>query len=280
MRSALRCLVARSSVASLNMSNILSGDFTSGAHIPLWLRGVTPPRYSKLTSDVDCDVCIVGGGIAGVSAAYHLSSAGQKVVLLEDGELASGETGRSTAHLMSKLDDHFSVLSKHHGVHGASLAYASHAAAIDVIERTVADHRIDCGFERIDGYLFPGNGVPSNFIDTEYAAGESVGVRDMRLLPRAPIAAYDTGPSIVYGRQGMVDPVRYLYGLARAATALGADIYTHTRAATIEGSRAGAACVTTPDGVSVRARFAIEATNVPGTNLLRLHAKQKCTRYV
>ena len=53
------------------------------------------------------DVCIVGGGITGLTTAYLLARAGSRVVVLESGELGSGETCRTTAHLASALDDRF-----------------------------------------------------------------------------------------------------------------------------------------------------------------------------
>ena len=67
-------------------------------------------------------VCVIGGGIAGLTTAYLLRRAGHEVQLLEaTGALASGETGRTTAHLSSVLDDGFHRLEHLFGTDGARL---------------------------------------------------------------------------------------------------------------------------------------------------------------
>src|SRR5689334_22360330 len=63
--------------------------------------------FPTLAENLETDVVIIGGGLAGVSTAYCLSKAGKKIVLVEDGNIGSGETGHTTAHLVTALDDRF-----------------------------------------------------------------------------------------------------------------------------------------------------------------------------
>src|SRR3954452_21333719 len=91
---------------------------------------VPPP----LDQDQHADVCIIGAGIAGITTAYLLARVGKRVIVLEDGAVGGGETGRTTAHLSNALDDRYHVLERVHGAEGARLAAASHSAAIDLIE--------------------------------------------------------------------------------------------------------------------------------------------------
>lgn len=114
----------------------------------------TLPLFPSLAKGEHADVCIVGAGIAGLTTAYLLGRAGKSVVVLDDGPIVSGETERTTAHLVTALDDRYFELERLHGQKGAHLAAQSHAAAIDQIERIVAEEKIDCDFERLDGYLF------------------------------------------------------------------------------------------------------------------------------
>lgn len=90
---------------------------------------------------------VVGAGIAGLSTAYLLGQAGKQVVL-EDGELASGESGRTTAHLFNALDDRYAHLEQLFGLEGARLAAESHTAAFAQIDK-----------HRLTGYG-PSSGVP------------------------------------------------------------------------------------------------------------------------
>ena len=63
-----------------------------------------------LEGDRDVDVCVVGAGIAGMSTAYMLARAGRQVLLLERRCVGCGDTGLTTAHLSSAMDDGFGTL--------------------------------------------------------------------------------------------------------------------------------------------------------------------------
>src|SRR5687768_886202 len=134
--------------------NNKSGELTSGQNISYWLDSVKPQEYSKLNRDINTDVLIVGGGMAGLTTAYCLLKEGKKVVLLEDGLIGSGESGRTTAHITYALDDRYYEIEKAFGEDGTRLAAESHNAAIDWIERTIAAENGECKFERVDGFLF------------------------------------------------------------------------------------------------------------------------------
>src|SRR6185503_20384588 len=129
-------------------------ELTSGDSPSPWLTSASRPIFPKLEGDVEVDVAINGGGMFGLSAAYFLSQEGKRVAVLEDGVIGSGETGRTTAHLASALDDRFFRLIQLHGEDGARLGWQSHAAAIDEIEEIVGRHRMACDFERLPGVLF------------------------------------------------------------------------------------------------------------------------------
>src|SRR5437773_1626540 len=103
----------------------------SGRTVSLWMPTEGIPSFVPLDSNITADVCIIGAGIAGLSTAYLLAREGQRVVVLDDGPIVSGETERTTAHLASALDDRFFELEKMHGQEGSRLAAQSHAAAID-----------------------------------------------------------------------------------------------------------------------------------------------------
>ena len=127
---------------------------SSGARDSIWVKTADVPQRSALSGDANTDVCIVGGGISGLSTAYLLACAGKSVIVLEDGEIGSGETGRTTAHLVNVLDDRYSEIERLHGEEGSRRAAESHTKAVDQIEAIVREEKIDCDFLRLDGYLF------------------------------------------------------------------------------------------------------------------------------
>lgn len=237
---------------------------------PIWLENVKSPEPHALTNDVFADVCIIGAGISGLSVAYHLTHAGKSVVLLDDGPVANGQTACTTAHLANALDDRFTEIERLHGEEGARLAAASHMAAIDFIESVVRTEKIDCDFQRLDGYLFAPKGDASDLIDHELEAARKAGCLVERLA-RAPLH-YDTGPCLRFQRQGQFHPLKYTNGLARAIVRDGGRIFSHTHATKVQGG--GDAHVVTEKGPIVQSRAIVVATNAPMNDLVAIHTKQ------
>jgi glycine/D-amino acid oxidase-like deaminating enzyme len=108
-----------------------------------------PPSNDPLKQNSSANVCIIGAGIAGLTAAYLLAREGKAVIVLDDGPIGGGMTARTTAHLTNALDDRFYELARLFGEEGSRLAAQSHTAAIDRVESIVRDEKIDCEFERI-----------------------------------------------------------------------------------------------------------------------------------
>jgi glycine/D-amino acid oxidase-like deaminating enzyme len=124
----------------------------SGQTTSIWMDTAHVPQRHELAEDLRAEVCVVGAGIAGMTTAYLLAREGKEVVVLDDGPIGGGMTGRTTAHLVNALDDRYFELERLHGERGAQLAAESHTAAIDRVEAIVAEEKIDCDFERVDGY--------------------------------------------------------------------------------------------------------------------------------
>src|SRR5690349_10859783 len=144
------------------------GVTTSGSNISFWLDSVEPIRYSPLGTSLKTEVVIVGAGIAGLSVAYCLSKAGKQVVVVEDGFVGSGETGRTTAHLVNALDDRYAEIERVLGEEKCRLAAESHTEAINFVEKVVRDEHIECDFKRVDGFLFLHPTDEAKTIDEEF----------------------------------------------------------------------------------------------------------------
>ncbi|MEP6933517.1 MAG: FAD-dependent oxidoreductase [Nitrospirota bacterium] len=248
----------------------------SGRSISVWMDTAKLPRFSKLLMNEQAQVCIVGAGIAGLTTAYLLGRAGKSVIVLDDGPIVSGETERTTAHLVTALDDHYADLERLHGGKGARLAAESHAAAIDRIEHTVREEQIDCDFERLSGYLFVPPGESTDILDREMAAAQRAGLSDVHMVARAPITLFDTGRTLCFPRQAQFHPVKYLAALAQAIIRDGGRIYTATHSAKIVGGES--ARITTEDGHTVTSEAVVVATNTPVNDLLAIHTKQAAYR--
>src|SRR5256884_2707088 len=110
----------------------------------VWMDTTEVALESALTERTSADVCIVGAGIAGMTTAYLLAREGKSVVVLDDGPIGGGMTARTTAHLVTALDDRYFELERLHGEDGARLAARSHAASINRVEQIITEEKIDC----------------------------------------------------------------------------------------------------------------------------------------
>ena len=235
------------------------------------------PAFQPLKEDLTAEVVVVGGGIAGLTTAYLLSKEGRDVVLLEDGELASGESGRTTAHLSNALDEHYFNLESIFGKEGARLAAESHSAAIDRIEQIIKDENIACDFARVDGYLFLHEEGNARDLKKELEAAHRAGLREVEYLAEADNVGFRTGECLRFPRQGQFHILKYLRGLAQAITKHGGRIFTHTHVTDVKGG--DQAQVETTDGRVVRASAGIVvATNSPFNDRVVMHTKQSTYR--
>lgn len=244
--------------------------------VPFWIVGESLPKYPRIATDVRVDVCVVGAGMAGLSVAYEVLRSGRSVVVLDRSGVGGGETSRSTAHLGTALDDRYFVLEHLHGAKGARMAAESHAAAINRVEHIVAEEKIACGFERLDGYLVADPGDQEDLIGRELLAAHRAGLNDVEIVACAPTLALGSGRCLRFPRQAQMNPARYASGLADAITRAGGQIFSETKAQTIEGGRP--ATVHTAEGPIVTADNVVVATNSPINNLFAMHTKQAAYR--
>lgn len=241
----------------------------------IWFETSSVPKFPALSRDLDCDACVVGGGIAGITTAYLLLQQGLSVVLIEDGEIGSSETGHTSAHLSNALDTRYHALEEIHGQDKVHLAAESHTAAISWIERTVGQEKIDCNFQRVNGYLFAPPGESIMVLEKEWGAARRAGLA-VAGAPRAPWKSYDTGRCLFFPRQAQFHPLKYLSGLAARIAQLGGQIYTNTHASRIIGGEN--AQVLVQGGQVISAKYIVVTTNVPINDKVVMHTKQASYR--
>lgn len=245
--------------------------------VSLWMGTTRVPAYAPLAGDTRADVCIVGAGIAGLTAAYTLAGVGHDVVVLDQRGLDGGQTARTTGHLCSALDDRYCELEELFGEDGAREAARSHAAAVNAIEDLCRNESIDCGFARVDGYLVrgPGDGGGDDFLGRELEAAARAGL-DVERVAQAPGAFSGFGEALRFGEQAQFSALRYLSGLADAVRRRGVRIHGGTHVVDVEGGSDARA--TTTEGLQVRANAIVVAANVPFNDRLAIHTKQAAYR--
>jgi glycine/D-amino acid oxidase-like deaminating enzyme/nitrite reductase/ring-hydroxylating ferredoxin subunit len=248
-------------------------DISSGASATPWLTSASRPIFPLLEEDLEVDVVIVGGGISGLTTAYLLTKEkGLRVAVLEDGAIGSGETGRTTAHLASALDDRFERLIELHGEDGARRAYQSHAAAIDEIEAIAERHRIDCDFERLPGFLFTPPGESTDLLDREFEACPPDRVSGSSLDAPGPAGALRERSLPDVPRPGAVPSAPLSRRVVGGDRAPGGRIFERTRVEDFElGERIKIAARAKG---AVTARALVVATNAPFLSRFKFPLRQ------
>lgn len=239
------------------------------------------PLSDVLAEETTCEVCVVGAGVSGLCVAYELASRGHRVIVVDGDELGRGETARSTAHLVTALDERYFVLEEQYGRAVTAAAATAHARGIDWIEEVVARHQIDCGFCRVPGTLV----VPrhraedaESLISREHAAAARAGIA-CESLDSCHVPGGCRSAALQFPRQAQLQPVALLAGLAHAIQKAGGLVVTNHPVTDIRASRTPLQC--TAGGKLIQARHMVIASHaIPESLRPRLRKVRSVVSYV
>lgn len=185
-------------------------------------------RHAPLDGDASCDVAIVGGGLAGLSAALELAARGFDVRLLEARELGGGASGRNGGQVIHGLACDPAEIEGQLGAAAARQVWDMSIEAIDLIRERCARFDIDAEWQ--DGFL--GVACTARKARALMAGAEFAATRygyPMRPIEGAEVRRWVDSPRYVAAvhdpRSGHLHPLKYVLGLARAAASQGAVLH-------------------------------------------------------
>lgn len=216
-------------------------------------------NYPKLTADTEADTVVVGGGLAGVWCAYLLAKAGIDVLLVEKKKLGSGETEYTTAFLNQTIDTALADLVKMFGEEEAKLVWQSHRDAIDLIEKTIKEERIECEFKRTPVYVYVRDEKEYKYLKEEHECATKLGF-STDLLP-SPRLGFKVHGAMIIRNQAKYHPMKFLENLALASEEIGARIHEGTEVEEI--SSKGGLKVLLKNGRVIKAKKVVIATYDP-----------------
>ena len=187
------------------------------------------PARQPQRGDVEADVCVVGGGIAGCSTALHLAERGYRVVLLEGRRIGWGASGRSGGQAIFGYAAGQDKLIAEVGREHARRLFDLSVEALDLLRDTVARHSIDCDLHWGQVHVAV---KPRQVDELQAWRDELASDCDYRTLrwmdrdeTRALIASDRYLGGLIDTRSGHLHPLNYTLGLARAAEAAGALLH-------------------------------------------------------
>jgi glycine/D-amino acid oxidase-like deaminating enzyme/nitrite reductase/ring-hydroxylating ferredoxin subunit len=234
----------------------------------LWIATTEKNIFPTLRNSISVDVAIIGGGIAGLTAAYLLKTSGKTVAVLDQSSIATGESGHTTAHLTEAIDSRYHVLISDFGLDGAKKVAESSRLAIDKIESLVKTLNISCDFKKVPGYLYTTRQDHVSELKKELKASQRCGIQS-NWIKNVPLP-FATHGAIQFENQAQFHPRKYLTALARSIPGDGSHIYEHSRA--IEAHEGEPCRISTEKG-TVLAGELIVTTNTPSFNRVTLHTK-------
>lgn len=234
------------------------------------------PHFDTVKKNQKTEICIVGGGITGVSIAYEMALRGHKVMLVEAFRMGSGQTSRTTAHLTCQLEEQFLELLKMHDEETVRVFYEAHRKAIDIIEENILKENISCDFKRLDGHLFQGANFDKEKLWKEVEAAKKCGAQ-LEYVEAVPFLS-DQLPGLRFKNQAQFNPLKYIRGLIEAMSEMDVTIYEGTHIQDMRQEDRENWILLTDSGHQINAHHLIVATNTPVNNRFHIHTRQYAYR--
>jgi gamma-glutamylputrescine oxidase len=197
--------------------------------------------HAPLRGEVTVDVAVLGGGIAGCSAALHLAKRGYKVALLEARRVGYGASGRSGGQTIFGLAVAQRKLEREVGRDDARRVFDLSIEALDLTQSLIQEYAIDCDYRPNHVHLAV---KPRHVRELDQWARElheDYGYSSVRLLNRDELQGHVRSERYLGGlldpRSGHLQPLKYTQGLARAAMRAGALLYEDSEIVRYEDGR-------------------------------------------
>lgn len=195
-------------------------------------------RHAPLMGDLKADICIIGGGFTGLSAAVACAEAGLDVVLLEAEQAGFGASGRNGGQMIPGFNMAGDDLVKLVGADIGHRLYRLAISARDRVHARIAQHGIDCDLRHGHIHLaakkrdFAYFEEEVAFSDKLLGVGEAVLVPSSEIGQHVNVGGYHGGVYVPKG--GHLHPLKYARGLASAARTAGAKIFEGSRVVSVD----------------------------------------------
>ncbi|HZJ85107.1 MAG TPA: FAD-dependent oxidoreductase [Syntrophomonadaceae bacterium] len=222
-----------------------------------WLDSSKATRYRELGKDLQVDVAIIGGGIAGISSAYLLCKAGARVAVLEADRILQGTTGHTTAKITCQHALIYAKLKKEQGGELAKQYAEANEKGLHMIAQIAADNNIKCDFSWQPAYIYTSQEKYVKEIEDEVVAAQSLGIEaDFVEAIKLPIII-EAG--LKFPNQAQFHPLKFLQALAQEIVKNEGLIFENTEAVQIVDNQV----VITRRGNRIKASEIIIASHYP-----------------
>lgn len=232
-----------------------------------WLDSTKKTNYPSLNQNIEVDVCIIGGGISGVTSAFMLKRKGLNVALLEVDNILEGTTARTTAKITSQHGLIYKKLIDQVGENKAKQYIDANETAIKFIKNIVKEKNIDCDFKELPAYVYASTDEYIKKIKDEVDASKKLGMNSTFVenldLP------FDVKGAIRFENQAQFHPRKYLLELADEVDGNGSYIFENTKVIDIQDGDI-VKIITSNENI-ISAKKVVIATHFPIENFRALY---------
>ena len=218
--------------------------------------------FATLQGEVHSDVCIIGAGYTGLSAALHLAQKGYSVSIIEAKKVGWGASGRNGGQVSMDHNMDHSELVKKVGVDGANALWDMSVESVDLVKDLIKVHAIDCDLKPGVLHVAAKRGHNQHMLDSVKYKKEVLNYDAIRHVSEEEVQAM-LGTDKYFAGELLTDaahlhPLNYALGLAAACVKAGVTIYEDSRVTDYNGG--SDAKVQTQLGV-VKAKYVLLACN-------------------
>jgi glycine/D-amino acid oxidase-like deaminating enzyme/nitrite reductase/ring-hydroxylating ferredoxin subunit len=225
-----------------------------------WKRTTAPSRFSPASGRIHVDVAVVGGGIAGLTTAFLLKSAGLRVAVLEADRVGGGASGASLGRLTALERLTYAAMEQARGREATRTYAAANQWALTWITEIVHRLGIECALHPRPGLVYTTDPNSTRAIEREIAAAGRAGLAvqgvDASDLP-FPIEAGGYVPD-----EAHFNPLRYCQGLAHVINVDGSSVFEGSRVVEVDGETQPLS-VQTSGGARILASWVVMASGLP-----------------
>lgn len=198
-----------------------------------WLSENQKSKFPKIEKNYNTEVCVIGGGICGLSIGYELAKNNIKTIILERDHIGEKTSGNTTAKITLQHNLIYDYLINSFGIEFATKYFKANKEAIENIKNIIDLENIECDFEWQDNYVYTVKKEELQKIHNEIKAINSLEENYAEFVIDSELPFKIEG-AIKIKKQAQFHPIKYMNGLVKAIENYGGKVFENSLVTDVE----------------------------------------------
>ena len=222
--------------------------------------------FDKIDGNYECDICIIGAGLTGLSCGYYLSRLGFNVIIVDKDKIGQKASGNTTGKITYQHNLIYDYLIRSYGEKFAKAYLNANKDAILNIKNIIDAENIDCDFKYLSNYVYTTNQSDLTKIHAEIKALSVLG-ENPEFVTTCGLPFKISG-AIKTDHQAQFNPMKYMVGLAKSIIKNNSLIFENSTATDFE--KVGSNYITYVNGYEIKSSNIIVASHYPLKKIARI----------